>query len=151
MTPTRRRRMIMVVMLIVGIGIAVGLAVTAFQSNLLYFIDPSEVVQGKAPENRNFRLGGMVKEGSVQREQDGLTVRFDVTDYAESVTIQYTGILPDLFREGQGIIANGKLNTQGVFVASEVLAKHDEEYMPPEVAASMKKPVMNNPGLETKK
>lgn len=143
MTP-RRRRMTMVIMLLVGIGIAAALAVTAFQSNLLYFIDPSEVVQGKAPVNRSFRLGGMVKEGSVQRQKDGLTVRFDVTDYAESVTIQYTGILPDLFREGQGIIANGRLNEQGIFVASEVLAKHDEEYMPPEVAASMKKPVMNN-------
>ena len=149
MTP-RRRRMTMVIMLVVGIGIAAALAVTAFQSNLLYFIDPSEVVQGKAPVNRSFRLGGMVKEGSVQRQQDGLTVRFDVTDYAESVTIQYTGILPDLFREGQGIIANGRLNEQGIFVASEVLAKHDEEYMPPEVAASLKKPVMNNPAQGAK-
>ena len=149
MTP-RRRRMTMVIMLVVGIGIAAALATTAFQSNLLYFIDPSEVVQGKAPANRSFRLGGMVKEGSVQRQQDGLTVRFDVTDYAESVTIQYTGILPDLFREGQGIIANGRLNEQGIFVASEVLAKHDEEYMPPEVAASLKKPVMNNPAQGAK-
>ena len=149
MTP-RRRRMTMVIMLVVGIGIAAALAMTAFQSNLLYFIDPSEVVQGKAPANRSFRLGGMVKEGSVQRQQDGLTVRFDVTDYAESVTIQYTGILPDLFREGQGIIANGRLNEQGIFVASEVLAKHDEEYMPPEVAASLKKPVMNNPAQGAK-
>jgi len=143
MTP-RRRRMTMVIMLLVGIGIAAALAVTAFQSNLLYFINPSEVVAGKAPENRSFRLGGMVKKGSVQRQKDGLTVRFDVTDYAESVTIQYTGILPDLFREEQGIIANGKMNDQGVFVASEVLAKHDEEYMPPEVAASLKKQVINN-------
>jgi len=126
------------------VGIAAALAFTAFEEGMLYFIDPSEVVAGKAPVNRSFRLGGMVKEGSVQRQKDGLTVRFDVTDYAESVTIQYTGILPDLFREGQGIIANGKLNDQGIFVASEVLAKHDEEYMPPEVAASLKKPVMNN-------
>jgi len=149
MTP-RRRRMTMVIMLLVGIGIAVALAVTAFQSNLLYFINPSEVVAGKAPENRSFRLGGMVKKGSVQRQKDGLTVRFDVTDYAESVTIQYTGILPDLFREEQGIIANGKMNDQGIFVASEVLAKHDEEYMPPEVAASLKKPVMNNKAPEIK-
>ncbi len=143
MTP-RRRRMTMVIMLVVGVGIAAALAFTAFQQNLLYFIDPSEVVQGKAPVNRSFRLGGMVKEGSYQVLEDGLTRRFEVTDYEESVTIMYTGILPDLFREGQGIIANGKLNQQGVFIASEVLAKHDEEYMPPEVAASLKKPVINN-------
>jgi len=143
MTP-RRRRMTMVIMLVVGVGIAATLALTAIDSSMLYYKSTSEVVKGEAPVNRSFRLGGLVKEGSVQRQKDGLTVRFDVTDNVESVTIQYTGILPDLFREGQGIIANGKLNQQGIFVASEVLAKHDEEYMPPEVAASMKKPVMNN-------
>lgn len=134
----RQRRMALVAVLVVGLGTAVGLGLVAFQENLRLFIDPSEVVAGKAPKDRIFRLGGMVKEGSLRTEGDGLTRRFEVTDFAQSVTVVYTGILPDLFREGQGIVANGKLGPDGVFVAEEVLAKHDENYMPPEVAGSLK-------------
>jgi cytochrome c-type biogenesis protein CcmE len=130
--------MALVAVLVLGIGTAVGLGLIAFQENLRLFIDPSEVVAGKAPKDRIFRLGGMVKEGSLHTEGDGLTRRFEVTDFAESVPVVYTGILPDLFREGQGIVANGKLRADGVFVAEEVLAKHDENYMPPEVAESLK-------------
>lgn len=135
----RQRRMALVAVLVLGLGTAVGLGLLAFQENLRLFIDPSEVVAGKAPKDRIFRLGGMVKEGSLSTEGDGLTRRFEVTDFAETVTVVYTGILPDLFREGQGIVANGKLDANGVFVAEEVLAKHDENYMPPEVADSLKK------------
>ncbi len=134
----RQRRIVLVVVLIGGIGIAVGLALRAFQENLLYFISPSEVVAGQAPHDRLFRLGGMVKEGSVQRETESLKVRFVLTDFAEEVPVVYEGILPDLFREGQGVVANGRLGTDGIFVATDVLAKHDESYMPPEVADSLK-------------
>lgn len=137
MTP-RQRRMALVAVLVLGIGTAVGLGLVAFQENLRLFIDPSEVVAGKAPRDRIFRLGGMVKEGTLRTEEDGLTRYFEVTDFAQSVAVVYTGILPDLFREGQGIVANGKLRADGVFVAEEVLAKHDENYMPPEVAESLK-------------
>ncbi len=140
MTPRRRRRLYLVLALLVGIGTATALALTAFRQNLLYFQSPSDVVAGTAPTGRPFRLGGMVKEGTVRREGDGLTVHFVVTDYAHDVEVAYTGILPDLFREGQGIVANGRLGPDGVFVASEVLAKHDENYMPPEVAESLKIP-----------
>ncbi len=135
----RQRRMFVVAMLILGVGGAVALTLNAFRDNLLYFISPSEVVAGKAPAERSFRLGGMVEEGSVKRDSEGLRVRFVLTDFAKEVPVQYDGILPDLFREGQGIVAKGHLNAQGVFVATEVLAKHDEKYMPPEVAASLKR------------
>lgn len=135
----RQRRMFVVAMLLLGVGGAVALALNAFRDNLLYFISPSEVIAGKAPPERAFRLGGMVEKGSVQRDSEGLRVRFVLTDYAKEVPVQYDGILPDLFREGQGIVAKGHLNAQGVFVASEVLAKHDEKYMPPEVASSLKR------------
>ena len=104
----------------------------------MFFYSPSQVVSGEAPKGRDFRIGGMVKEGSVKREPDGLTVRFVVSDNAENTTILYKGILPDLFREGQGIVAQGQLNHDGIFIAKQVLAKHDENYMPPEVAASLK-------------
>ncbi len=134
----RQRRIVLVVVLIAGIGTAVGLGLRAFQENLLYFISPTEVVAGEAPEDRAFRLGGMVKEGSIQREADSLRVHFVLTDYAKDVPVVYEGILPDLFREGQGVVANGRLGPEGVFVASEVLAKHDENYMPPEVAGALK-------------
>ncbi len=135
----RQRRMFVVAMLVLGVGGAVALALNAFRDNLLYFISPSEVVAGKAPPERSFRLGGMVEKGSVTRDPEGLRVRFVLTDFAKEVPVQYDGILPDLFREGQGIVAKGHLNGQGVFVATEVLAKHDEKYMPPEVAASLKR------------
>jgi cytochrome c-type biogenesis protein CcmE len=107
----------------------------------MYFFPPTDVVAGKAPKDALFRLGGMVIKGSVERPDKGLMVRFKLTDYNKEVAVEYTGILPDLFREGQGIVAHGKLNAQGVFIAEEVLAKHDENYMPPEVKATLKKPV----------
>jgi len=138
MTPIRKKRLTLIGMMVVGIGIAVGLALKSFDDNLMFFFSPSEVVAGEAPTGHPFRVGGLVTPGSVQRQPDGLTIAFDVTDNAERVTVEYTGILPDLFREGQGIVAMGKLDDRGVFVASEVLAKHDENYMPPEVAASLK-------------
>jgi len=144
MTPTRKRRLALVVILVLGVGIASGFALMSFNENLMFFFSPAEVAAGKAPQARKFRLGGMVVEGSVQRDasnhdkETGLMVRFDLTDNADTVSVEYNGILPDLFREGQGIIAHGKLRNDGVFVADEVLAKHDENYMPPEVADAMK-------------
>ncbi len=123
---------------VLGIGVAVALILAAFNQNLMYFYSPSEVARGEAPDNRAFRLGGMVVKDSVQRDPQDLTVRFAVTDFAEQRTVSYKGILPDLFREGQGIVAIGQLDKAGVFVASEVLAKHDENYMPPEVAQALK-------------
>jgi cytochrome c-type biogenesis protein CcmE len=138
MTPIRKKRLTLIGMMVLGIGLAVWLALKAFDDNLMFFFSPSEVVAGEAPTGHPFRVGGLVTPGSVQRQPNGLTVAFDLTDNAEQVTVEYTGILPDLFREGQGIVALGQLNNRGVFVASEVLAKHDENYMPPEVASSLK-------------
>lgn len=138
MTPKRKQRLYLILLMIAGISVAVGFALKSFNENLMYFFSTSDVVAGKAPNNAKFRVGGMVVEGSVERPGEGLMVRFKLTDYSQLVTVEYTGILPDLFREGQGIIANGKLNNSGVFVAEEVLAKHDENYMPPEVAESLK-------------
>lgn len=146
MTPTRRKRLTLIGLMVLGIAIATAFALKAFNENLMFFFSASEVVAGKAPQNAAFRLGGMVVKGSVQRPGDGLTVRFDLTDNAKVVRVQYTGILPDLFREGQGIVANGRLREDNVFVADEVLAKHDENYMPPEVADSMK-PVQQGQGV----
>ena len=134
----RRRRVIAIAVIVLGVGSATALALRAFQENLLFFFSPGEVLAGKAPAAREFRLGGLVERGSVVRASDGLTVRFRVTDLGETLAVQYRGILPDLFREGQGIVARGRLNDAGVFLATEVLAKHDENYMPPEVAASLK-------------
>jgi cytochrome c-type biogenesis protein CcmE len=138
MTP-RRRRMVLVGLILLGVSAAAAFALTAFQDNLLYYYPPSDVVAGKAPVDRVFRLGGMVEEGSVKRETGSMEVRFIVTDFQKDVTVSYSGVLPDLFRDGQGVIARGKLNGDGVFVAHEVLAKHDENYMPPEVAESLRK------------
>ena len=137
MTP-RQKRMVLVGLILTGVAGAVFLALTAFQKNLLYFYTPSQVASGEAPKDYTFRVGGLVVQGSVKRSE-GITVRFDVTDGAATVPVTYTGILPDLFREGQGIISIGKMNGQGVFEASEVLAKHDENYMPPEVGEALKK------------
>jgi cytochrome c-type biogenesis protein CcmE len=138
MTPARRKRLGLVILMVAGVATGIGLALKSLNENIMFFFSPSEVVEGKAPQDRLFRMGGMVVDGSVSRPGEGLTVMFDLTDNAGSVTVEYTGILPDLFREGQGIVANGKLNSNGAFVAQEVLAKHDENYMPPEVAAAMK-------------
>ena len=137
MTP-RQKRMVLVGLILAGVAGAVFLALTAFQKNLLYFYTPSQVAAGEAPKDYTVRVGGLVVQGSVKRSE-GVTVRFDVTDGAATVPVTYTGILPDLFREGQGIISIGKMNGQGVFEASEVLAKHDENYMPPEVGEALKK------------
>ena len=134
MTPARKKRLGLILLMVAGVAVGVGLALKSLDQNIMFFFTPSEVVLGKAPQNKLFRIGGMVVEGSVNRPGDGLTVKFDLTDNEQHVTVQYAGILPDLFREGQGIIANGKLNGSGEFVAEEVLAKHDENYMPPELA-----------------
>ena len=139
MTPARKKRLALIVLMVTGIGIGVGFALKSLDENIMFFFTPSEVAKGKAPRDRLFRIGGMVVNGSVSRPGNGLTVQFDLTDNVNNVTVRYTGILPDLFREGQGIIANGKLDKNGAFVAQEVLAKHDENYMPPEVAAAMQK------------
>jgi cytochrome c-type biogenesis protein CcmE len=137
MRAARKKRLYLVALMVIGVGIAVAFALNAFNQNLMFFYSPTEVIGGEAPQDHTFRLGGLVSEGSVQRQADGLTVQFDVTDTLKNVKIQYTGILPDLFREGQGIVAHGRLRDDGVFVADEVLAKHDENYMPPEVADSL--------------
>ena len=134
MTPTRKKRLGLISLMVAGVAIGVGLALKSLDQNLMFFFTPSEVVSGKAPHNKLFRLGGMVVEGSVNRPGDGITVKFDLTDHEQRVTVQYAGILPDLFREGQGIVAHGRLDGSGDFVAEEVLAKHDENYMPRELA-----------------
>lgn len=135
----RKQRMLLVLLVLSGVGVAVALALNAFKDNLVFFFSPSQVAAAEAPQGRAFRLGGLVEQGSVKREDDGLTVHFAVTDMAQKVNVTYKGILPDLFREGQGVVAQGKLTETGTFMASEVLAKHDENYMPPEVADALKK------------
>jgi cytochrome c-type biogenesis protein CcmE len=122
---------------VVALGIATALVLTAFQKNLVFFFTPSQVAANEAPSGRTFRIGGMVLEGSVKR--DGVEVRFSVTDTAKSIPVVYRGALPDLFREGKGVVAQGELGGDGVFRAREVLAKHDENYMPPEAAEAVKK------------
>ncbi len=124
-------------MILVGVSAAVALMLNAFQSNLLYFVSPSEVVAGEVPPGKPFRVGGLVVEGSVTRPNNDLTTHFVVTDTIHTVPVQYTGLLPDLFRDGQGVVVKGRLNADGMFEASEVLAKHDENYMPPEVADAL--------------
>ena len=126
-------------MLVIGVGVAAALLLTAFRENLVYFYTPTDVANGEAPLDRKFRVGGLVADGSVQRADASLRVRFVVTDTAASVPVVYSGVLPDLFREGQGIVADGHLNGEGEFVAETVLAKHDENYMPPEAAEALKR------------
>lgn len=138
MTPTRKKRLLAVVLILIGVGIATAIFLTAFKENILFYKSPTEVLQGDYPKARNFRIGGMVKKGSIVKSTNSLDVDFMVTDYAKDVRIHYTGLLPDLFRDDQGMIAIGQLDNNGVFQAEEILAKHDENYMPPEVAASMK-------------
>ena len=138
MTP-RYRRLTAVILVLVGVAVAAGLALKAFNKNILYYYTPSQVAAGAARPGQPFRMGGLVTNGSVQRTPGSMTVRFTLTDMQHSVPIIYTGILPDLFREGQGIVVHGALAADGQFTADEVLAKHDEKYMPPEVAAAIKK------------
>lgn len=144
MTPKRKSRLILILLILAGVGAAVTLALKALDQNLLYFFSPSQVKAGEAPVGHSFRLGGLVTDGSVQREKDGLTIHFDITDNAQTIAVTYVGLLPDLFREGQGIVATGKLDgtlKEGKehFFADEVLAKHDENYMPPEVQDALDK------------
>ena len=133
----RSKRMWTVSLLLVGIVVTAALLITAFKQNLMYFYSPTQVADGEAPIDRSVRVGGLVKEGTFEREDGTLTVNFMITDTAKDVPTTYTGILPDLFREGQGIVARRKVDESGVFVAEEVLAKHDENYMPPEAADAM--------------
>jgi cytochrome c-type biogenesis protein CcmE len=135
----RHKRIALIVAGLAILGIAVTLVLSAFNSNLVFFFTPTQVAAHEAPQGRNFRIGGLVEKGSVKRQSDGMTVRFVVTDTAKSVPVLFTGILPDLFKEGKGVVAQGKLGADGVFAASEVLAKHDENYMPPEAADAVER------------
>ena len=137
MHPKRKQRLIVATAIVVLSSAAIGLVAYALRGNINLFYPPADVVAGMAPTDRTIRVGGMVVEGSVQRADDSLRVQFDVTDYAATVTAVYTGILPDLFAEGQGVVAAGVLDENGVLQATEVLAKHDENYMPPEVAEAL--------------
>ncbi len=139
MTPTRRKRLYLVLGILAGVAIAAVLALQAFRSNVMFFFDPTQVAEGEVQEGARFRLGGMVQEGSVQRVSGTLETRFVVTDFKHELNVTYSGVLPDLFKEGQGVVAHGRLNAGGIFVADEVLAKHDEKYMPPEVERSLKR------------
>jgi len=137
--PVRKKRLFIVLAIVAGVGIAVALALSALQQNINLFYTPTQIAEGEAPEGTRIRAGGLVEEGSVERTNDSLTVSFRVTDGAKAITIIYQGILPDLFREGQGIVALGRVNADGVLIADEVLAKHDENYMPPEVTQALEK------------
>lgn len=139
MHPVRKKRMITIGVILVVLAAAIGLVMYALSQNINLFYSPTQIAQGEAPHNVTIRAGGMVVDNSVERHSESLDVAFSVTDYQHSVRIEYTGILPDLFREGQGIVAQGKLDERGVLIASEVLAKHDEEYMPPEVSDALEK------------
>ena len=135
----RQQRMLAVGLAAVGVAIAATLSLQAFQENMMFFVDITEVVEGNAPAERNFRVGGLVVDGSVERKPGDIEVKFTLTDTASNLDVLYAGVLPDLFREGQGIVAHGRMNDSGQFVADTVLAKHDENYMPPEVAESLAK------------
>jgi cytochrome c-type biogenesis protein CcmE len=135
----RHKRLAFILVGLAGLAVAAGLILNALNSNLALYISPSDVQAGQAPKDKSFRLGGMVVKGSLKRQDDGLTVHFVVTDNATSIPVVFTGILPDLFQEGQGVVAQGKLGANGEFRATEVLAKHDEKYMPPEVAEMLDK------------
>jgi cytochrome c-type biogenesis protein CcmE len=135
----RTKRALAIVAGVATLGVATALVLNAFQSNLVFFFSPSQVASNEAPNDRAFRIGGMVEDGSLQRDANGLTVRFVVTDTAKTVPVSYTGMLPDLFQEGKGVVAQGKIGPDGVFVADQVLAKHDENYMPPEAAEALAK------------
>jgi cytochrome c-type biogenesis protein CcmE len=135
----RHKRIAAIAIGVVALGVATALVLRAFNENLVFFFTPSQVVEKEAPQGRTFRIGGMVEKGSVRRQADGVTVQFLVTDTAKSIPVTYRGQLPDLFREGKGVVAQGQLGADGVFRANEVLAKHDENYMPPEAAEAVKR------------
>jgi cytochrome c-type biogenesis protein CcmE len=136
---TRHKRIAFIVAGLTGLGIAAALVLSAFQNNLVFFFSPSQVAAKEAPVGRTFRVGGLVEKGTVKRDSDGLTVRFVVTDTAQSIPVVYKGILPDLFKEGRGCVAQGRVGNDGVFYAETVLAKHDENYMPPEAGQAIDK------------
>jgi cytochrome c-type biogenesis protein CcmE len=134
----RQRRMTLVLVIIAGVGVAGALALRSFRENVMFYFDPTKVAAGEVKEGQRFRLGGMVVKGSVERTPGSLDVKFVVTDFQHTVPVRYSNVLPDLFKEGSGVVAHGRLDANGVFMADEVLAKHDEKYMPPEVARSLK-------------
>lgn len=138
MNPKRKKRLIIILSIVLGSAIAIGLTLYALKQNINLFYSTTQIANGEAPKDARIRVGGMVVKGSLKRATDSLRVEFTLTDYSKNVTVVFTGILPDLFREGQGIIAQGKLDANGVFQADEVLAKHDENYMPPEIKDSLK-------------
>lgn len=133
----RHKKLAIIASSVTALGVASVLVLNAFQSNLVFFFSPTQVANKEAPLGKSFRIGGLVEEGSVKRQGDGVTVSFAVTDTAQVIPVVYTGILPDLFKEGKGVVAQGKLGDNGVFRADEVLAKHDENYMPPEAASAL--------------
>ena len=135
----RQQRLLLVIAALAALSVAAWLILSAFRSNLVFFFTPSQVAAGEAPRNRSFRMGGLVERNSLHREADGVTVTFVVTDLAQRLPVRYRGILPDLFKEGQGVVAQGRLGSDHQFVADEVLAKHDENYMPPDAAYALKK------------
>ncbi len=139
MTPKRRQRLTIALIIVLGTSLIVGLVMYALKQNINLFYSTTQIVNGEAPKDARIRVGGMVLKGTLERDSNSLHISFWITDTAQKIKVEYTGILPDLFREGQGIIAQGKLDANGVFQADEVLAKHDENYMPPEVSESMKK------------
>lgn len=135
----RQKRAVYIVLAIAAVGLAVGLVLNALKDNVSLYFTPTQVFNKEAPQDRSFRIGGLVEEGSIQREKDGLTVHFMITDLHQKLPVVYKGILPDLFKEGKGVVAQGKMEADGLMHASEVLAKHDENYMPPEAADALKK------------
>ena len=135
----RSKRLIAIACGLAALGLATALVLNAFNSNLVFFFSPTQVAANEAPQGRSFRVGGLVEMGSIKRETQGLTTRFVVTDLAKTIPVTYTGLLPDLFKEGKGVVAQGKLGADGVFRADQVLAKHDENYMPPEAADALAK------------
>lgn len=139
MTPRRKKTMYIIIGALTGLGLAVGLVLYALKNNVSLYFTPTQVFNKEAPQGRNFRIGGLVEVGSVKREGDGLTVHFNVTDTVKTMPMIYKGILPDLFKEGKGVVAQGKLDADNVFRAEEVLAKHDENYMPPEAKDALDK------------
>lgn len=139
MMKPRHKRLILIGAGLTALGLAAWMVLSAFQKNLVFFFTPTQIMAGEAPKGTNFRMGGMVENGSLKRQPDGVTASFVVTDKVQSIRVNYRGILPDLFREGKGVVAQGKLGKDNLFVAEEVLAKHDENYMPPEAAYALKK------------
>ena len=146
----RSKRLIAIACGLAALGVATALVLNAFNSNLVFFFSPTQVAANEAPQGRSFRIGGLVEQGSIQRETKGLTTRFVVTDLAKTIPVTYTGLLPDLFKEGKGVVAQGKLGSDGIFRADQVLAKHDENYMPPEAAAALKNAAAGAPQQTSK-